>query len=73
MMSEMTVVTKTGKKLFEKKSECTGCGACIEMCPVNAISKKDVDGFFYPIIKQELCVGCDKCINYCPIKNKAIV
>ena len=72
-MSELTVVTKTGNKLFDKKNECTGCGACIEMCPVNAIVKTDYEGFSYPIIKPELCIGCDRCIKYCPLKNKSVI
>ena len=49
---------------------CSGCGACSEICPKNAISMQpDNEGFIYPKINTELCVDCHKCIKSCPYKN----
>ena len=31
-------------------NQCTGCGACYNKCPVNAIvMKPDAEGFFFPV------------------------
>ena len=47
------------------KEKCTGCSACVDVCPVNAIKiKKD------KAIVGDECVECGACINECP--NEAI-
>lgn len=49
---------------------CTGCGACVGVCPKNAISyREDIEGFFHPIIDYNLCIRCHKCEKTCPILN----
>ena len=52
--------------LFEEKSKCCGCGACMNACPHNAISMKaDEHGFVYPEIQREKCVECGACTRAC--------
>lgn len=45
-----------------RQEDCTGCGDCIEKCPVEAISmideKADID--------MEKCIRCAICHNICP-------
>ena len=46
---------------------CTGCGACYNVCPVDAIRMvPDRWGFLYPEIDPGSCVDCKKCENVCP-------
>lgn len=60
-------------KLFENKSECCGCMACLEICPVNGITlETDKEGFAYPKIDKAICIDCDKCRKVCPIKNNSV-
>lgn len=48
------------------KNNCSACGACINACPVKAISlSQDEFGFDYPIINSDLCIKCKKCENIC--------
>ena len=55
------------KSVYDKKELCSGCGACSHNCGLNAIQmKSDEEGFFYPVINQELCVDCGKCRRLCP-------
>lgn len=48
----------------EKK--CTGCGACANICSVNAITMGYDDcGFYTPVVDYDKCVKCGKCLNVC--------
>ena len=42
--------------------QCTGCGACIEVCPTGALTL--VDGKAH--LDEALCKGCEACIQACP-------
>ena len=48
-----------------KKEECSGCGACMAVCSVGAISFKRIDGFLYPEIDNGRCLHCNKCTVIC--------
>ncbi|GEM_PF-889112 len=49
---------------------CTGCQACKEACPVQAIHMEENSrGFVYPQIDQSICVNCKKCTKICPAIN----
>jgi len=41
--------------------KCTGCGACVDICPVNAIKIENEKA----IISEE-CVDCGACVEQCP-------
>ncbi len=45
------------------KYGCLGLGSCIQVCPVDAISKTD-DGRVE--VDKDLCIGCKKCVDICP-------
>lgn len=48
-------------------SQCTGCGACLNKCPVDAIyMKSDDKGFLFPEINHEKCINCGLCSKVCP-------
>jgi predicted Fe-Mo cluster-binding NifX family protein/Pyruvate/2-oxoacid:ferredoxin oxidoreductase delta subunit len=46
--------------------KCTGCGLCVEVCPVEAIHLEgDV-----AVVDPQTCTGCGTCVDECP--NEAI-
>lgn len=50
-----------------KKENCTGCFACYNICPQNAIEmKEDEFGAIYPEIIKEKCINCKLCEKICP-------
>lgn len=58
--------------LFEEKTQCCGCGACVDICPVCAITlKEDEYGFLYPAVEEEKCIHCNQCTKVCLYKNTA--
>lgn len=40
------------------------CNPCVDSCPVNAISMKDINA--PPVIDFDKCIGCRKCVGLCP-------
>jgi len=55
---------------------CTGCGKCINTCPVNAIEQIPIDHQINTNardkkvkINTEICLGCGICVRECPNKS----
>ena len=47
---------------------CTGCSACVALCPVGAITMaEDREGFLRPVVDHSKCIKCGKCEKYCHV------
>ncbi len=47
---------------------CSGCHACVNICPKKCIEmKSDDEGFWYPIADKDKCINCGLCDKICPI------
>jgi ferredoxin len=44
-----------------KADDCVGCGACVDVCPENAIKVDDI-----AVIDPKKCIDCGACIDECP-------
>lgn len=52
------------------KKECSGCTACLHVCPKQCISmKQDEEGFLYPVIDESSCIKCGLCEKTCPFNT----
>lgn len=61
-MMNMNTINPVNK--YEK--DCCGCGLCLNICPVSAISiDVDKDGYTYPSIDESKCIKCNKCRSLC--------
>lgn len=53
-------------------AECTGCKACGDACPVNAIKfQMDGKGFWYPVIDNSVCAECGRCSKACIVLKES--
>jgi len=47
---------------FTIPDRCSGCGACVEICPKTAITIEKEKS----VIERDLCIGCFDCMHVCP-------
>ena len=45
------------------KDKCTGCGACADVCPVDAITVESV-----AVVDGDTCINCGTCVDECPVE-----
>lgn len=48
------------------QEKCTGCGICVDICPLEAISMENDKAK----VDKDTCTECGQCVEECP--NKAI-
>lgn len=49
-----------------KEGDCTGCGACAQVCPRSCIEMKpSKEGFLHPAVEEDICISCGKCLKVC--------
>lgn len=46
---------------------CSNCGACYNACPVDAISVKEDELFYRPVVDETKCLDCGLCQKVCPV------
>ena len=44
------------------KDTCIACGACVDVCPVEAITLEEK-----AVIDAETCTECGACVDECPV------
>ncbi len=49
---------------------CTGCGMCVEICPVEAIALSAEDT---AEVSAEACIGCGLCATVCPVEAITLI
>ena len=47
---------------------CTGCGSCVDICPVEAITLENDKAK----VDEDTCVDCGTCVDECPVEAIAL-
>ncbi|TXT64565.1 MAG: hypothetical protein BAJALOKI3v1_190005 [Promethearchaeota archaeon] len=55
-------VNRKGRVLVDEDL-CINCGACVSLCPTDALHFRDDDSVQF---KEDKCIGCLICIDSCP-------
>lgn len=56
--------------MFNASSLCTGCSACISICPAQSlVMKTDENGFYKPQLNAGKCISCGRCEKICPLNG----
>ncbi len=56
---------------FLSKEKCSGCTACVSICPKSSIDMVPAqDGFLYPQVITDTCIKCGLCEKVCPVLHK---
>ena len=64
----MSELDKQILKQVQNDNLCTGCGACHNICPKDAITMQgDAFGFYKPVIDKDKCINCGLCEKVCPL------
>jgi NAD-dependent dihydropyrimidine dehydrogenase PreA subunit len=50
-------------KVIVDKEKCTGCGTCVENCPVDVYEIKNEKAV---PVNEDACIGCRLCESQCP-------
>lgn len=53
------------------ESDCTGCGKCVQVCPVEAMTMTSANDPLKPKrtkarLNEDICLGCGVCVRACP-------
>lgn len=49
--------------------KCTGCGACVNACPSNALTLKERK----PSVNRKMCTVCGRCETVCPVGIREVI
>lgn len=47
------------------RDTCIGCGACVGVCPVGALS---MDDEMKSVVDEGTCIDCGSCVSACPVE-----
>ena len=47
------------------RETCSGCGDCVDSCPVEAIEIKDE----IAVVDADECTDCEACVDTCPTES----
>ena len=59
------------RKTVCEKDMCTGCAACLDICPKDALIFEDSVSSMNVFVDSNRCIGCNACLNVCQVNEPA--
>lgn len=53
-------------QLLFYRDKCTGCGRCVEACPIKAVEVKGDGEAYKAVTDRNRCLDCGSCVKACP-------
>ena len=64
---------ETNQEILADNNSCTGCSACINVCPKQCIEMiEDAKGFKHSKIDYTKCIHCNQCKKVCPVLKENV-
>jgi len=63
-----SLIQETGGVVLVDKNKCTGCWACVDACPFDAMNTDPIEN---TVVKCDLCHGHQdgpRCVSICPVQ-----
>lgn len=74
MMKYMKNKEKIDIENIIESKKCLGCGACANMCNLDALHMRiDEKGFVYPRVDNNKCIHCNNCFLVCPAVSEHVM
>ena len=63
--------TAGGRESLPPPGACTGCGACVNSCPIDSLAliPDKQKSYLHPAAVKEECIYCHQCSKVCPVLN----
>ena len=62
LSSKNTLEETMGWNVTVDTDKCTGCGECVDVCPVEVYEIQDGKSV---VVNEEECLGCESCVEVC--------
>ncbi|MFA5867354.1 MAG: NIL domain-containing protein [Actinomycetota bacterium] len=59
------VIDPIGRDVKRNDERCTSCGACVTICPTDALTYEPVTR--QVVFNDEKCIACEICVKTCPL------
>lgn len=66
-------VSTCGQPIIINEEVCTGCNACVEVCPIDVFAPNRETGKAPHVQHPDECYSCGVCVMHCPLSDEGAI